>query len=107
MFVQHICFAAIFFVLSTLFFSGQRSQLAFRRGDIIIMDETNNGETLNSTGWASGTNDRTKQWGNFSATNIYVVPVVYVQPSPKLVENKPAAPRLFKPETPEEPVRNI
>ncbi|CAB4001625.1 unconventional myosin-VIIa-like [Paramuricea clavata] len=82
----------------------QRSQLSFRRGDIIIMDETYNGETLNATGWASGTNDRTKQWGNFSANYVYVVPVVYVQPAaaPKPVGSKPA-PRLFRPPSPEEP----
>jgi hypothetical protein len=69
------------------------------------MDETYNGETLNATGWASGTNDRTKQWGNFSANYVYVVPVVYVQPAaaPQPVGNKPA-PRLFRPPSPEEPV---
>ena len=71
------------------------------------MDETYNGESLNATGWASGTNDRTKQWGNFSASNVYVVPVVYVQATTKPVANIPAAPRLFRPPTPEEPVSII
>ena len=48
------------------------------------------GETLNTTGWASGTNnDRTKQWGNFIANYVYIVPVVYVQTTPKPVANKP------------------
>jgi hypothetical protein len=78
--------------------------LAFRRGDIIIMDDANNGQSLNATGWASGTNDRTKQWGNFSAASVYVVPVVYVQESPKVAPKKPEPPRLFRPPTPEEPV---
>lgn len=86
-------------------FVAHRSHLAFRRGDIIIMDENCSGETLNTTGWASGTNDRTKQWGNFAANYVYIVPVVYVQTSPKPVANKPA-PHLFRPPSPEEPVSN-
>ena len=67
------------------------------------MDENCSGETLNTTGWASGTNDRTKQWGKFTANYVYIVPVVYVQTSPKPVANKPA-PRLFRPPSPGEPV---
>lgn len=69
------------------------------------MDENCSGETLNTTGWASGTNDRTKQWGNFTANYVYIVPVVYVQTAPKPVPNK-SAPRLFRPPSPEEPVSN-
>ena len=87
---------------STLFLA-QHSQLSFRRGDIIVMDENYNGETLASTGWASGTNDRSKKWGNFTAKSVYVVPVVYVQTPSKPPANKPS-PRLFTPHTPEEPV---
>ncbi|XP_028401703.1 unconventional myosin-VIIa-like [Dendronephthya gigantea] len=80
----------------------QVSQLSFRRGDIIVMDENYNGETLNNTGWASGTNDRTKKWGNFTAKSVYVVPVVYVQSLSKPAANKPTQ-RLFIPQTTEEP----
>lgn len=68
------------------------------------MDENYNGESLNATGWASGTNDRTKQRGNFTSNYVYVVPVVYIQKLGKVVPNKPS-PRLFRTSPPEEPVR--
>ena len=83
--------------------AARNSSLSFYRGDIIILDEGHTGQTLHSTGWASGMNERTKQQGTISSRYLYVVPIVYVPTLAKPVANKPR-PVLFQSQPPPQPV---
>ncbi|XP_030648187.1 unconventional myosin-VIIa-like [Chanos chanos] len=49
--------------------------LRFSKGDLILLDEHNGEQVLNS-GWAQGVNDRTKQKGSFPANSVYVLPTI-------------------------------
>ncbi|CAL8268110.1 unnamed protein product [Merluccius merluccius] len=49
--------------------------LNFSKGDLILLDE-HNGEHMLNSGWVSGTNDRTKQRGDFPADLVYVLPTI-------------------------------
>uniref|UniRef100_A0A8D3DIJ4 Myosin VIIA n=1 Tax=Scophthalmus maximus TaxID=52904 RepID=A0A8D3DIJ4_SCOMX len=49
--------------------------LSFSKGDLIILDE-HDGEQVMNSGWAHGVNDRTKQRGDFPADCVYVLPTI-------------------------------
>ncbi|KAM3842174.1 unconventional myosin-VIIa-like, partial [Diretmus argenteus] len=49
--------------------------LNFSKGDLITLDE-HTGEHVMNSGWAHGTNDSTKQKGDFPADSVYVLPTV-------------------------------
>ena len=49
--------------------------LNFSKGDLIVLEEHDGEHVLNS-GWAYGTNDRTKQRGDFPADHVYVLPTL-------------------------------
>ncbi|KAK2894426.1 hypothetical protein Q8A67_011655 [Cirrhinus molitorella] len=54
--------------------------LSFLKGDLIVLDQ-DTGEQVMTSGWAHGTNDRTKQRGDFPADCVYVLPTVIRPPS--------------------------
>uniref|UniRef100_A0A672Z279 Myosin VIIAb n=1 Tax=Sphaeramia orbicularis TaxID=375764 RepID=A0A672Z279_9TELE len=51
------------------------SFLSFCKGDLIILDEQDGEQVMNS-GWAHGINDRTKHRGNFPSDCVYVLPTI-------------------------------
>nr|XP_014348910.1 PREDICTED: unconventional myosin-VIIa [Latimeria chalumnae] len=53
--------------------------LSFIKGDLIVLDQ-DTGEHVMNSGWAHGTNDRTKQKGDFPADCVYVLPTVTKPP---------------------------
>ncbi|XP_073784890.1 myosin VIIAa isoform X2 [Danio rerio] len=53
--------------------------LSFLKGDLIVLDQ-DTGEQVMTSGWAHGTNDRTKQRGDFPADCVYVLPTVVRPP---------------------------
>lgn len=53
------------------------------KGDLILLDQ-DTGEQVMTSGWAHGTNDRTKQRGDFPADCVYVLPTI-IRPSPDIV----------------------
>ena len=50
------------------------SFLTFSKGDLIILDDSNTGETVQNSGWCVGTCERTEQRGDFPAEAVYVLP---------------------------------
>jgi len=57
------------------------SFLDFSRGDLILLDEENSGESVvNNSGWCVGTNERTGQRGDFPAESVYVLPCLNKPP---------------------------
>ncbi|XP_051512450.1 unconventional myosin-VIIa isoform X1 [Myxocyprinus asiaticus] len=57
--------------------------MSFLKGDLIFLDQ-DTGEHVMTSGWAHGTNDRTKQRGDFPADCVYVLPTV-IRPPPDIV----------------------
>ncbi|TRY99157.1 hypothetical protein DNTS_033984, partial [Danionella cerebrum] len=57
--------------------------LSFLKGDLIVLDQ-DSGEQVLTSGWAHGTNDRTKLRGDFPADCVYVLPTG-VRPPPDIV----------------------
>ncbi|KAM4796151.1 LOW QUALITY PROTEIN: unconventional myosin-VIIa [Rhinophrynus dorsalis] len=53
--------------------------LSFLKGDLITLDQ-DTGETIMSSGWAHGFNERTKQSGDFPTETVYVMPTVTKPP---------------------------
>ncbi|XP_068600827.1 unconventional myosin-VIIa-like [Brachionichthys hirsutus] len=49
--------------------------LSFSKGDLIILDE-HDGENVLNSGWAHGINDRTKHRGDFPSDCVYVLPTI-------------------------------
>ena len=67
-------------------FSGEGSSfLDFSRGDLILLDEENTGETVLNSGWCAGTNERTEERGDFPAEAVYVLPCLNKPPDDILV----------------------
>ncbi|CAG0892124.1 unnamed protein product [Darwinula stevensoni] len=65
--------------------SGEGSQiLLLEKGDMIVLDEDSTGETLQSNGWAMGLNERTKDVGDVSMENVYILPTL-TRPSPEIL----------------------
>ncbi|GFO48953.1 myosin-viia [Plakobranchus ocellatus] len=56
------------------------SFLAFKKGDLIILDQANSGETVMNSGWCFGENVKTKQRGDFPAECVYVLPTITKPP---------------------------
>merc|ERR550532_916705 len=56
------------------------SFLDFSRGDLILLDEENTGETVLNSGWCAGTNERTEERGDFPAEAVYVLPCLNKPP---------------------------
>lgn len=50
--------------------------LSLQKGDLILLDDANTGETVLTSGWCSGTCERTGDHGDFPADNVYVLPCV-------------------------------
>ncbi|XP_066475070.1 unconventional myosin-VIIa isoform X1 [Tiliqua scincoides] len=57
--------------------------LGFLKGDLIVLDQ-DTGENVMNSGWANGTNERTKQKGDFPTDSVYVLPTV-TMPPPEIV----------------------
>ncbi|XP_066268057.1 unconventional myosin-VIIa-like isoform X2 [Branchiostoma lanceolatum] len=60
------------------------SFLAFKKGDLIVLDQ-DSGDTVMNSGWCYGQNDRTGQRGDFPAECVYVVPTV-TKPAPDILQ---------------------
>ena len=58
----------------------------FSRGDLILLDEENTGETVLNSGWCAGTNERTELRGDFPAEAVYVLPCLNKPPDDILVK---------------------
>ena len=59
--------------------------LSLQKGDLILLDDANTGETVLTSGWCSGTCERTGEHGDFPADNVYVLPCVNRPPDDILV----------------------
>lgn len=57
------------------------SFLTFSKGDLIILDDSNTGETVQNSGWCVGTCERTEQRGDFPAEAVYVLPCLTKPPT--------------------------
>jgi len=57
------------------------SFLTFSKGDLIILDDTNTGETVLNSGWCVGTCERTEERGDFPAEAVYVLPCLTKPPT--------------------------
>ena len=70
-----------------LFFSGEGSLtfLNFVRGDLILLDEDTSGEAVLTSGWCTGTCERTEDRGDFPAEAVYVLPCLSRPPDDILV----------------------
>ena len=74
----------------TVSLSGDTSSslfLSLQKGDLILLDDANTGETVLTSGWCSGTCERTGDHGDFPADNVYVLPCVNRPPDDILVWN--------------------
>ncbi|XP_051782797.1 myosin VIIAa [Erpetoichthys calabaricus] len=61
----------------------ETSFLSFMKGDLITLDQ-DTGEQVMNAGWTNGTNERTKQKGDFPTDCVYVLPTV-TKPAPEIV----------------------
>ena len=57
------------------------SFLTFSKGDLIVLDDSNTGETVQNSGWCVGTCERTDQRGDFPAEAVYVLPCLTKPPN--------------------------
>ena len=81
--ISHIPCLALWFTQS---FAGEGSSfLTFSKGDLIILDDTNTGETVLNSGWCVGTCERTEERGDFPAEAVYVLPCLTKPPTDILV----------------------
>jgi len=55
--------------------------LTFIKGDLIILDEGNTGETVQNSGWCVGICERTEERGDFPAEAVYVLPCLNKPPT--------------------------
>ena len=77
---------AYLFLWLTSHFAGEGSSfLTFTKGDLIILDDTNTGETVLNSGWCVGTCERTEERGDFPAEAVYVLPCLTKPPTDILV----------------------
>ena len=76
----------IFDFIPNYYILGEGSSfLDFSRGDLILLDEENTGETVLNSGWCAGTNERTEERGDFPAEAVYVLPCLNKPPDDILV----------------------
>ena len=78
--------------MSAISFPGDTSSslfLSLQKGDLILLDDANTGETVLTSGWCSGTCERTGDHGDFPADNVYVLPCVNRPPDDILVTDSP------------------
>ena len=70
-----------------VFFSGEGSStfLNFVRGDLILLDDDTSGEAVLTSGWCTGTCERTEDRGDFPAEAVYVLPCLSRPPDDILV----------------------
>ncbi|XP_039600157.1 unconventional myosin-VIIa [Polypterus senegalus] len=61
----------------------ETSFLSFMKGDLITLDQ-DTGEQVMNAGWTNGTNERTKQKGDFPTECVYVLPTI-TKPAPEIV----------------------
>ena len=52
------------------------SFLSFKKGDLISLENEDDGETVMNSGWCSGLCTRTGQRGDFPAECVYILPAV-------------------------------
>ncbi|BFZ00850.1 hypothetical protein BsWGS_03889 [Bradybaena similaris] len=57
------------------------SFLTFKKGDLIVLDPVNSGETVMKSGWCYGENANTKKKGDFPAECVYVLPTITKPPT--------------------------
>ncbi|CAL1540128.1 unnamed protein product [Lymnaea stagnalis] len=60
------------------------SFLSFKKGDLIILDQTNSGEMVMNSGWCIGQNVNTNKKGDFPAECVYVLPTI-TKPPPEIL----------------------
>ncbi|ODN02660.1 Myosin-VIIa [Orchesella cincta] len=61
------------------------SFLSFLKGDLIILEDDNSGETVMTSGWCVGRCERTDEKGDFPAEMVYVLPAT-AKPPPDILE---------------------
>ena len=68
-------------------FAGEGSStfLNFVKGDLILLDEDTSGEAVLTSGWCTGTCERTEERGDFPAEAVYVLPCLSRPPDDILV----------------------
>ena len=66
---------------------GSSSLVGLTRGDLVLLDDDNTGESVQASGWAAGTVERTGDRGDFPAETVYVLPCVNRPPDDILVRH--------------------
>lgn len=61
------------------------SFLNFQKGDLIILEDDNTGESVLSSAWCVGTCERTGEKGDFPVETVYVLPSLTKPPNDILV----------------------
>ena len=61
------------------------SFLSFKKGDLISLENDDDGETVMNSGWCSGLCARTNQRGDFPAECVYILPAITKPPPDVLV----------------------
>ena len=64
---------------------GSSTFLNFVRGDLILLDDDTSGEAVLTSGWCTGTCERTEERGDFPAEAVYVLPCLSRPPDDILV----------------------
>ena len=64
---------------------GSSTFLNFVKGDLILLDEDTSGEAVLTSGWCTGTCERTEERGDFPAEVVYVLPCLSRPPDDILV----------------------
>ena len=65
----------LFLALFSLFTGEKSSFLHFKKGDLIVLEESTGREVQNN-GWCHGYCERTRQHGDFPSENVYVLPTL-------------------------------
>ena len=81
-------FSPLYFSL-TFCIAGEGSStfLNFVKGDLILLDEDTSGEAVLTSGWCTGTCERTEERGDFPAEVVYVLPCLSRPPDDILVSS--------------------
>ena len=66
---------------------GSSTFLNFVKGDLILLDEDTSGEAVLTSGWCTGTCERTEERGDFPAEVVYVLPCLSRPPDDILVSS--------------------
>ena len=74
-----------FFYLFCIAGEGSSTFLNFVKGDLILLDEDTSGEAVLTSGWCTGTCERTEERGDFPAEVVYVLPCLSRPPDDILV----------------------